>query len=87
MKKGCDYCSAPKVPIGGSIDYIEEAPDCECEMEKQLEKIKNPTAKVYKNHCWKCKSKIDSRVCQHDPKRDHGYICKTCGTSLIYPKR
>ena len=82
MKKGCDYCGASNLPVGGSKDFVEEAPDCECDLNKQLEKFNNPLAKVYKNHCWNCKSKIDSRVCERDPKRDDGYICNKCGSSL-----
>jgi hypothetical protein len=82
MEKECEYCGAPYVSVEGATDFIGEAPDCECDMDKHLEKINNPSANVYKNHCWKCKSKIDSRVCERDPERHHGYICKTCGESL-----
>jgi DNA-directed RNA polymerase subunit RPC12/RpoP len=81
----CEYCGAPYIPAEGSIDFIDEAPACECDLDKQLEKINNPSAKVYKNHCWKCKSKIDSRVCERDPERDNGFKCKNCGESMNDP--
>jgi hypothetical protein len=38
MKKECEYCSAPNHPVGGSNDFIDEAPDCECDLEKQVKK-------------------------------------------------
>jgi hypothetical protein len=82
MDRECEYCGAPYLPVGGSTSFIDEAPACECDLEKQLEKNNNPSVKPYKNHCWKCKSKIDSRVCERDPQRDHGFICKKCGQSL-----
>lgn len=86
MKKECEYCGAPSLQVGGSTDDIEEAPVCECNLEKQLEKINDPSTKPYKNHCWKCKSTIDSRVCEKNPVRGHGFICKKCGASLRYTK-
>ena len=82
MDKECKHCGSPYLPVGGKDDLIIEAPYCECDMEKQLEIIKNPSAKVYKNHCWNCKSEIDSRICKRDPERENGYICKRCGHSL-----
>ncbi|MCG6879432.1 MAG: hypothetical protein LJE96_09855 [Deltaproteobacteria bacterium] len=82
MDRECEYCGALYHPVGGVDDSIIEAPYCECDLEKKLEKINNPSVKPYKNHCWNCKSKIDSRVCEKDTVQGHGFICKKCGQSL-----
>ena len=82
MDKECEYCGDPYLPVGGGDDFIIEAPDCDCNFEKQLAKDNNPSAKAYKNHCWNCRSIIDSRICERDPTRENGYICKRCGKSL-----
>lgn len=82
MDKECEYCGDLYLPVGGDGDFIIEAPDCDCIFEKQLANDNNPSAKVYKNKSWNCRSKIDSRICERDPEPDNGYICKRCGQSL-----
>ena len=42
MKKECEYCSASNHPVGESNDFIDEAPDCECDLEKTGKKNQQP---------------------------------------------
>jgi hypothetical protein len=82
MGKKCEYCGAPYISVGGSGDLVEEAPYCECHLERDIADFKAKNGKNYENHCWNCEAKIDSRICKRDPEPQYGYICIKCGESL-----
>jgi hypothetical protein len=82
--KSCIHCGAPYVPSAINVEdniYCYD-PACECNWEKLIHDSGRKTDRLYTNHCWKCVSNIDSRVCIRDPEPDNGYICKKCGESL-----
>jgi hypothetical protein len=39
-------------------------------------------AQWYENHCWDCKSPIDSRI--HDRDHTGWYVCGECGASALH---
>lgn len=47
--------------------------------EDSLNVFKKLNRKIYKNHCWNCKSNIDSRVNELCPVCNQHYICSNCG--------
>ena len=50
IKETTNYRVSIFRPLDQMISF-EEGPDFECDLEKQLEKINNPSTKPYKNRC------------------------------------
>jgi hypothetical protein len=78
----CKHCGMPEVVCGFTHNRIYYQPTCDCILSKDPEDPNNISANIYKNNCWSCDAKIDSRVCLRDGKPHFGYICKKCGKSL-----
>jgi len=41
-----------------------------------------PHVQIYINHCWNCRSIIDSRICTMSSALGMGYHCNRCGKDL-----
>ena len=74
-KSTCQRCGSP-----------QNTPECVfCTPQQQLfPPINIP---VYLNHCWNCKSAIDSRVCRKSEIPGMGYHCNSCGKDLTEWKK
>lgn len=81
MSKTCEYCGAYSVITFADENDVTYSFNCEC-YDNLVIYDTFGTGKNYKNHCWSCKAKIDSRVCIRDQDHRYGYICNKCHKSL-----